>query len=191
LKEFKRIKSNIKLHPEKLILLAGAGQNVGKTTFACQVIQHIKSLHHKVYAIKISPHFHEENPTRTIFVGDQFILSLEDKKESRKDTGRMLKAGADEVFFLQVTDKYLKEAFEYTMSFVPSDALIVIESGALRELINPAIFFFLQNSNSKEIKENAKKLLPLADQIIEFDGSHFSFHPKNIQIINGLVKLID
>ena len=32
-------------------------------------------------------------------------------------------------------------------------------------------------------------MLPLADQIIEFDGSHLSFHPNNIQIINGLVKL--
>ena len=149
MKEFKRIKPNIKLHPKKLILLAGAGQNVGKTTFACQVIQHIKSLHHKVYAIKISPHFHEKNPPKTIFTSEQFILSLEDKKDSRKDTGRMLKAGADEVFFLQVTDEHLKEAFEYTMSFIPSDAFVVIESGALRELIKPALFFFLKNSNSQ------------------------------------------
>ena len=191
MKEFKRIKTNTNVYPERLLLLAGAGQNVGKTTFACRLIQHLKSLHQKVYALKISPHFHKENPPKTIFANEQYILSLEDNKNTGKDSSRMLAIGADEAFFLQVNDEHLMEAFEYTMSFIPPNVFVVIESGGLRELLKPSLFFFIKKSNSKEIKEKAKKNMVLADRIIEFDGHDFNFQIKNIRIINGLIILND
>jgi len=189
LKKIKTISTIIEPYPERIILLSGAGQNVGKTTFVCELIHYMKSLEHKVYALKISPHFHDESPLNTIFNNEHFILSLEKQTDSRKDTSRMKKAGADEVFFLQVKDDFLGEAFNYAISFMPPDVLLIVESGGLRRLLKPALFFFLEGLNKDLIKENAIHNRPLADKVIVFDGEGFDFQLKNIKIIGTEIKL--
>ena len=45
---------------ENILLIAGSGQNVGKTTFACQLIQNVQN--QKPIAVKITPHFHKLTP---------------------------------------------------------------------------------------------------------------------------------
>ncbi|NOR88187.1 MAG: hypothetical protein GQ527_11310 [Bacteroidales bacterium] len=191
MKKIKIIPTTIDLHPERIILLSGAGQNVGKTTFACQLIEHLKASSQKVFAIKISPHFHDADPPKTIFSSERFVLSLESEKETGKDTSRMLAAGADEVFFLQVNDEFLEEAFQYTMSFVPPEVLVVIESGGLGELIKPALFFFVKRAGISEMKEVAAKNRKLADRVIQFDGEAFDFQVENVLYKNGQIKLND
>jgi len=178
LKNIKTISTTINIHPERIILLAGAKQNVGKTTFACKIIRHLKSQKEKVYAIKISPHFHDKTPPTTIFSDHRFILSLEQKTNNPKDSSRMKAAGADEVFFLQVKDLHLKEAFNYSLSLIPPNRLIIIESGGLRHIFKPAIFFFLESNNTENIKENAAANRLLADKIVAFDGNEFNFDIK-------------
>jgi len=190
LEPIKTISTSIDIHPERIILLAGAGQNVGKTTYACQIIQHLKSLGEKLYSIKISPHFHQENPPKTLFSDERFVLSLEDKKDSGKDSSRMLESGANESFFLQTNDEFLEEAFQYTMSFIPQDIWVVVEAGGLRELIKPALFFFVERADDGAMKEYAAKNRLLADRVISFDGKSFNCSPKNIQIIDGCIQLI-
>jgi len=101
----------------------------------------------------------------------------------------MKAAGADEVFFLQVNDLYLKEAFNYTLSLIPPDDFIVIESGGLRNFLKPALFFFLESVNKSTIKENAQANRLLADKIVEFDGDDFNFQIKNIKIVEGKIEL--
>ena len=189
MKNIKTISATVNSHPKRIILLAGAKQNVGKTTFACEIINHIKSLKKKVYAIKISPHFHDKTPPRTIFSDHRFILSLEQETTTLKDSSRMKAAGADEVFFLQVKDLHLKEAFNYTLSMIPPDDFIVIESGGLRNILKPALFFFLESVNKGTIKENAQANRLLADKIVEFDGDDFNFQIKNIKIVEGKIEL--
>ena len=191
MKSIKTISTPIDLHPERIILLSGAGQNVGKTTFACQLIKQLKTQTSKVFAIKISPHFHDADPPKTIFSSERFVLSLESEKETGKDTSRMLAAGADEVFFLQVNDEFLKEAFQYTMSFIPPETLVVIESGGLRELIKPALFFFAKRANESKMKEYAAKNMRLADRVIQFDGEAFDFQIEKVVYKNGQIKLND
>lgn len=191
MENLKIINFPVEYHPERLILLSGAGQNVGKTTFACQLIQHFKLLNQKVFALKICPHFHSENPPRIIFSDERFILSLEDKKESGKDSSRMLAAGADESFFLQVKDEHLEAAFSYAISLMPSDILVVIESGALRSLLIPSIYFFLMRKNMEIVKEGAKRNRNLADKVVIFEDHKFDFQMESIQISDGQIYLID
>ena len=191
MKKIKTISTPIEIHPERILLLSGAGQNVGKTTFACQLIKQLKNQSQKVFAIKISPHFHDADPPKTIFSSERFVLSLESEKETGKDTSRMLASGADEVFFLQVNDEFLEEAFQYTMSFVPPEVLVVIESGGLRELIKPALFFFIKRLGISEMKESAAKKMELADRVVQFNGEAFDFQAKNVSIKNGQVILND
>lgn len=176
--------TEITIHTERIILLSGNGQNVGKTTFACQLIKHLKNLNQKVYALKITPHFHTEIPPHCIFKDDRFILSLEKDINTGKDSSRFLEAGADESFVLQVKDAFLAEAINYTFSMISEDVKVVIESGAFRRLYKPALFLFLMNDRKDIIKESAIGLPPLANKIILFDGNGFSENVEKIQIKN-------
>jgi len=166
---FKKLEySHDNLNAERLILISGNGQNVGKTTFACQLIK---------------PH--------TIFSNENFVLSIEKEKSTGKDSSRYLDAGADESFFLQVKDEHLDEASQYTFSFFPKETIIVVESGGIRNLLKPQLFFFLNNIGDKKIKEKSQNWPDLADRIIEFDGTEFDFNVDKIKIENGQIKLID
>lgn len=189
LKKLQFTSGNIKT--DKLILLAGNGQNVGKTTFACQLIQHFKNLNQKVYALKVSPHIHIKQPPNIIYSNEKFILSLEKKNDTGKDSSRYLNAGADESFFLQVHDENLEDAFKYTFSFIPSDTLLIAESGGMRNYIHPALFFFLKKKGDQILKRKAQKWPELADRVIHFDGSGFDFDVDKIKIENGQINLID
>lgn len=189
LKNLSFISKNI--NPEKLILISGNGQNVGKTTYACLLIQHFKKLNQKVYALKISPHIHDQQPPHTIFSNDHFIVSLEKEKGTGKDSSRYLDYGADESFFLQVTDERLEEAANYVFSFFPKDAIIIVESGGLRKLLKPQLFFFLINKTDKKVKKKAIEWPNLADKVIEFDGMIFNFPVDKIQMTDGKLYLID
>ena len=135
--------------PSQIILIAGAGQNVGKTTFACQLIKHIVKQNKQVYTVKISPHLHQEVQEYIIFENENFILSLEKQNDTGKDSSRMLAAGAKESFFLQVKDDYLEEAFLYTSSLIPEDVCCIVESGGLRQILKP--FCFSLFSEKKKI----------------------------------------
>lgn len=191
MKNIHRLKTITEYHPERLLLISGNGQNVGKTTFACQLIQHLKNLGQTVYALKVSPKIHEEQPPHTIFSNDHFVLSLEKEKNTGKDSSRYLGAGADESFFLQVKDEHLEEAAQYTFSVFPKDVIIIIESGGLRNLIQPRLFMFLKKHGAISIKEKAQNWPDLADRIIQFDGAEFDFSVDKIIIENGHIKLID
>jgi len=179
------------IHTERIILLAGNGQNSGKTTFGCQLVQHLKNLNQKVYALKVSPHIHDQQPPHTIFANEYFVLSLEKDNNTGKDSSRYLNAGADESFFLQVKDEHLEDALKYTSSFLQENVFIVVESGGMRNLLKPQLFFFLKNTNNKKIKENAQNWPDLADRIIQFDGTEFDFSVDKIKIENNKLRLID
>ncbi|MDP2159583.1 MAG: hypothetical protein Q8K02_03810, partial [Flavobacterium sp.] len=63
-----------------MLLIAGAGQNVGKTSFAVAAIYYLKSLGYKVYGLKITPHFHDVSLPYLIIKNDNFQISLEKDK---------------------------------------------------------------------------------------------------------------
>lgn len=191
MKNIQIIKTPTEIYPERIVLLSGNGQNVGKTTFACQLIQHLKNLDQKVYALKISPHFHSEHPPHCIFKDDRFILSLEKSISTGKDSSRYLEAGADESFILQVKDEYLKEGIDYTFSMIPKEVMVVAESGGLRRLIKPAIFLFLMKDSKDTIKESATQLPDIADRIVIFDGRSFDLDIENIHIEDEHLSLGD
>ncbi len=191
MKNIYRFKSTIDFHPERLILISGNGQNTGKTKYACQLIKHLKNTGHKVYALKVSPKIHVEQPPHTIFSNENFVLSLEKEIGTGKDSSRYLDAGADASFFLQVEDKHLEEAAQYAFSFFPKETIIIAESGGMRNYVKPQLFFFLKNIDHKKIKEKAQNWPDLADRIVQFDGTEFDFSVDKIKFENGQIKPID
>jgi hypothetical protein len=166
-----------------MLLLAGAKQNVGKTTFATASIRHLKLLGYKVFGLKITPHFHEQKPEFILFENEDFLIALEKNKDGKKDSSRMLIAGADEVFFIQTkTDKALLAAFNYVIRLAPENVLWVCESGGLRTNVTPGLFLYFKLKGENPSKDSAKTLMPLADKIVNFDGINFDFLPEDLKI---------
>jgi len=167
-----------------LLIISGNGRNSGKTSLACKIIQKFST--ESIIAIKISPHFHSINERMQILYQSNYIvITEENSKNSDKDSSRMLQAGAEKVFYLQVEDKYLKKAFKKLLGFIDNDALMVCESGWLRTFVEPGLFLLVNRPEKKELKNNFQYFSRQADKIILFDDA--SFHPdvKNVNILKN------
>jgi len=174
-----------------MLLLAGAGQNVGKTSFAVEAIRHLKKLGNVVYGLKITPHFHASNPPNLIIQTKDFQIALEKDLSGTKDSSRMLNAGADEVFFVQTTsDDSLLAAFDFVNRMAKENVVWVCESGGLRSFVDPGLFLYFKLKDQEPTKKSAKKLMPLADRVVEFNGTDFDFAAEQIGLVNSKFVLL-
>ena len=164
------------INKNKILLISGSGQNTGKTTFACKIIEQNKEK--QIVAIKISPHFHTVENCKLLFSESSFQIYQEQNLDGKKDSSKMLIAGAKKVFYIQATDKSLGLAYKKVSELINENSFVVCESGGLRDIIKPAVFIFIKNIDESKIKEKAKHLIPLADGILIFDGKKHIWEKK-------------
>jgi hypothetical protein len=150
-----------------LLLIAGTGNKSGKTSMACRLIGQFRLLN--IVSVKITPHFHETTPG-LILISEKHGYSVyeETNPDSSKDTSRMLKAGASQVFFAKVTDSSLLEAFKEIMKQIPLNTPIICESPALRNYIDPGLFIIMM-SDDKFKQKDISHLLRLPHVKSELD----------------------
>ncbi len=165
---------------KNILLIAGTGQNVGKTLFASQVIA-LNADSYPVVSIKIAPHFHRLNPDAQIIEKNKdFSIIKEFDSNGNKDSQRFLCAGAKEVYYVQCMDNQLSLVFDKLIKLIPQDSPIICESGGLRQIIKPGIFLMINKKNNHKIKPQALRNRELADKWIEFDEQEFDFNPLNL-----------
>lgn len=174
---------NIRVDLPNFLLVAGNGRNVGKTWFSCQVIKHL-SRNCEVSAIKVSAHIHPYNQNDAIFIDENFVV-LEEKNISTKDSSLMLQAGAEKVYFIMASQKYLEKAFLKLKPFLPSHA-IVCESGGLHEFIQPGLFFFVNTPKKEITKRHHLKYAPI---YIENNGISIDFDIETIAYSNHKISI--
>lgn len=134
-----------------LLIIAGTGTKSGKTTMACRIIEYIR--HPDLIAIKITPHFHETTPGLVLISEKEgFSIYKETNTNTTKDTARMLRAGASQVYFAKVTDNNLFEVFAEIIENIPGTPPIICESPALRHYIEPGLFIIMSS-----VVENKQK----------------------------------
>ncbi|MEN8224397.1 MAG: hypothetical protein ABFS05_03470 [Bacteroidota bacterium] len=162
------------------LIISGNGRNTGKTSFICQLIASVKNSF-PVTAIKISPHFHPDSDTSDAVISNKnYSILLEKDPWRDKDSSRMLSAGADKVYYIEAKDEHLEHALQSLMPMLADDTPVVCESGGMRSLIEPSLFIMLKHTAHTEMKEGYKKLSPLADRIVSFDGSGFDLRGEEI-----------
>lgn len=166
-----------------LLLIAGNGRNVGKTTLACQIIAHF-SEKMPVTALKITPHFYEYDETDLVFKNEKFTI-LHESKDNEKDSSRMLKAGANKVFFVMAKPEFLGEAAQKILRILPA-GLVVCESGGLNEFINPGLFLMIKRAGDEIIKTHFLNYSPI---IVNNDGTDFEFNIHQLEFKNKTIKL--
>ena len=170
-----------------MLLVAGTGRNVGKTTFVCKVIENVsKKL--PVIAIKITPHVHNLcDSCVTLFKSDKLTITEETSKTLPKDSSKMLAAGAQKVYFIQGADDQLEKVIEFLRKIIPESTAIICESAALRNFINPSLFVLMSVKSNGVNTKNADKV-SLANLHIwdyKYNATEFCFESGGWEIRNG------
>ncbi len=163
---------------EQILLIAGCGQNVGKTTLACRILQN--ECEKKPVAVKITPHFHKTTAGLVeIENGENWALFEETDKTSTKDSSLYLQNGAAKSYLIQAIDSGLERAFLSIKNILPGNTPFVVESAALINFIQPGLFVVVLPENECEKKETLR-ITELADLIVISNGKKFSPSPSKI-----------
>ncbi len=152
------------------ILIGSAERNVGKTEFACKLIEH-QAAEHAVIGVKVKLDSSLRETHR---------LSEEMDGPPGKDTARMLAAGAKKVYFLRIQPGHLAEGLAALLEAIPAPSCVVCESTSLRQVLEPGLFLVLKKAGSTEMKPSCEKVLGQVDRIIHFNGSGWDFPPGQI-----------
>jgi len=174
-----------------LLIIGSTGRNIGKTEFACGIIEK-HSPNKEIFGTKIIPvDKNEENCHRGLescglcdsLVGDYEIIE-EKTIDSSKDTSRMLKAGAKKVYLLLVDRKCLEKGINAILKVIPNNALVVIESNTIRKVIEPGLFIVIKNLINNSVKQSCAEVIEFADKIVEFNNMNWDFDPDKVSIQN-------
>ena len=179
-----QVQRDTKIDYPNLLLIAGNGRNVGKTYFACRIIESL-SKQASITGLKITSHIHEHN-SDDVLLKDKHYVILQEKQISGKDSSLMLQAGAKQVFFVMAEPEYLPEAFEKLSAYLPKTP-IVCESGGLHEIITPGLFFFIYATGTPIKKQKHLIHNPI---IVKNDGENLKFDYNKVQLNNNKFSLI-
>ena len=153
-----------------LLIVAGAGRNVGKTEFICRLIEQCSS-QRDIYGLKVSA----IHPDEAIYHGDhssqQFPTNLYDETryDQEKDTSRMLRAGARKVFYLQGDDEQIRAGFREFQRMIPGGAPVICESSSLWKYVRPGLLVLVKAAHV-EFKPRALEIAEHASLIVDSDG---------------------
>lgn len=128
-----------------LLIISGAGRNVGKTTLACRLIGKYKK-QVRVMAVKICPHFHDLTPGQKIVVQHEgMIISEEHDRNSSKDSSRYLQAGADQAFYVQSTADNIPIVYQWMKENLKG--WVICESASLGSHVIPDQAVFVSGTH--------------------------------------------
>jgi molybdopterin-guanine dinucleotide biosynthesis protein len=134
-----------------LIGVGGAHSDSGKTTVACAVLAALPGWG----AIKCEP-----TALYTSIVADDETLSRPDK-----DTGKYLRAGAEDVLWVRAPREELEETLEMALGRLSRLPGIVVEGNSAIEVLRPDIVIFISEEPQK-IKKSALAVLGMADIVL-------------------------
>ncbi|MBU0765816.1 MAG: hypothetical protein KJ607_13390 [Bacteroidetes bacterium] len=169
----------MKVHLPNMLLIAGTGQNTGKTTLACRLIDKF-SKYISITALKTSPHFFDPPDKKDIIVSYEDIrIVRETNRRTGKDSSRMLNAGAFQVYYIMLKNECRLSHLDILLGFLDDNTPVICESGALGDIVIPGLLLLLREKGKAKSEKNAE-WERVADQVITFDGNDFDFDIDNI-----------
>lgn len=164
----------------KMILVAGDGRNVGKTTFSVQITRRLSAIS-GVVGIKTTPHMHVLSDGLEILEQtEDYVVALE-KGVHRKDSSLLLQAGAEKVYLIMAAQQHLGRAFSRISASV-QNKICIAESGGLVEYVRPAKFFFIKN-HDKEIGK--KHYLEFDPVVVTNMENRFDFAMEELDVVDN------
>jgi molybdopterin-guanine dinucleotide biosynthesis protein A len=172
-----------------MLMIGSAGRNAGKTVLACAAIKKFcKSTN--ITGIKVTTIKAKDGTCPRGGRGcgvcssldGNFCITEELKRNSSKDTSRLLAAGASRVFWLRVMRSHLEQGLTALLSIMGSDAISVCESNSLRHVVEPGLFLMVTAPNLKKWKASAQDVRRYVDKVVVSDGSSFDFDIDEIKL---------
>jgi hypothetical protein len=137
-----------------LVIVAGTGRKVGKTTVACRIIEDFRMS--GITAVKISSHFHEpQEHLKLINRNSDYIIWEEKSSAGEKDSSRFLAAGALRSFYIQAEKGSSLAAFIRLLGSIPDDSPVVCESPSLGKGIIPGALIIVTGDESGSSESRA------------------------------------
>jgi molybdopterin-guanine dinucleotide biosynthesis protein A len=175
-----------------MLLIGSAGRNVGKTELACALIRKF-GRSSPIVGIKVTAIRARDGKCPRGGRGcgvcssldGNFYITEETDRNSRKDTARLLTAGASRVFWLRVLKAYLTEGLTTLLDMVGPDAVLICESNSLRQVVEPAVFLMVGRRKAGAWKSSARGVKKYADRIVVWDGRGFDLDIDRIKLIGG------
>ena len=168
------------------LIISGNGRNVGKTFFACRIIEFL-SQNHAVTAVKISPHFHQISENADMLINSEHLVVINETEISHKDSSLFLQSGAAKVFFVMANPEYPEKAFQFLKPFL-TEGPVIFESAGLGEIINAGLSFFLKKPGDPILKN---KPVAQHSHIIENEGGIMNFDITKIGFEDNKFDLKD
>ncbi len=158
----------------KMLIIGSTARNHGKTELACALIKKFCS-ENKIIGLKITSYYQDESqyhsPGKTL-LNENFTITEETDNSSKKDTSRMLQAGAYRTFRIKTLNNYLKDAINQFLQLINDPefpGVIICESNSIRKVVEPGLFIMIKEKNSDNFKNSAIDVKKYVDKFIEFD----------------------
>jgi len=184
-----------------IIGIGGSHSGAGKTTIASMLLSELSSesrkpvAHRRWGAIKYT-----KTALYTSLIDDRAILDRKDK-----DTGRLLKSGAEEVLWIKGPMQEIKETVSMAIDRLSHLDGIIIEGNSAIEFSNPDVVIFTLGDRGEEIKKaSALRLIKHADIIVfprssmphDSDKNVYSarvvyFNPEDRKTVQELLTCMD
>jgi len=173
-------------------MIGSAGSNVGKTELACTLIKKF-SRTANITGIKVTTIKAKDGqcPRGGLGCGvcssldGDFSITEETDSKSKKDTARLLAAGAKRVFWLRVLKKSLKEGLTALLDIIGPDAISICESNSLRQVVKPGLFLMVKARNLKSWKSSANNVKKYADKIVVTNSHGLDFDLDRIKLTDN------
>jgi len=153
-----------------MVMIGGNSRNSGKTTLACGIISKLSATH-DIIGLKVTSIRPGEEGLHGAHAKNDlsdFEVMEELDAGSPKDTSKMLRAGAKQVFYLRVSDFYVEKAIVLFLKNFVNNQLIVCESRSLRNIIAPGLFLMMVRNPAVGEPKDVATFLDKADFIFNF-----------------------
>lgn len=163
-----------------MLLISGTGRGSGKTALAVSILGKYRD-YRNIIGIKISSHFHSPQPgLEPVLIQNGIRVFKESSIDSRKDSSRMLQAGASVAYYIQVKDKNLEEAVSFLFQNFHNNIPVICESPSLRNFVLPGVFIIVHRSTLRYPKKDVLNQKAFADLFTYYDGTVFDFDTVRI-----------
>ena len=186
---------NNRLEIPGLLLIGSAGRNSGKTEFATRVISKFTN---QIVATKATaidkvdgtcPRGGEGCGVCSSLKGN-YMLTEELISDGPKDTCRLLKAGAERVYWLRVLKTCMQDGATHLKEAVGKTPWLC-ETNSLASAVSPDLFLMVKPVDSDQFKASAEQVKHLADLTIlsNAEESTFDLDFDRLTISNGRWRL--
>ncbi|MFO7574453.1 MAG: hypothetical protein R6W67_04800 [Bacteroidales bacterium] len=165
----------------RLLIVAGTGRKVGKTTVVCRIIESFRKCN--ITAVKISSHFHDpQEHLKFIHRNSDYVIWEEISSTEDKDSSRFLAAGALCSFYIQAEKDASVMAFEKLIDLLPQSGPVVCESPSLAKGIIPGALIIVSGDKS----ESSESSVYSKEKDLSFLEGRNSYKIKTSEIVEGL-----